>query len=281
VVAVWGLNFVLIKVALYDLPPFTLAAVRFFFTAFPAVFFIPRPKVPWLSLAGYGLSTFTLQFAFLFTAMRLGMSAGLSSMVLQVQVFFTMGLAVFFFKERPSLLKIIGAVISFVGVALVGLHSNQDVNLLGLLMLLCAALSWATGNIVSKSLGNINPLALVVWGGLIACPVLAILAGVVEGPQVFAHSIANISLPGIGAVTYIVYLSTHFGYSLWSWLIREYHASTIAPFTLLVPVFGFISSAILLGEEITDWKIHAGILVITGLLVNLYSTRKMRITKPS
>jgi O-acetylserine/cysteine efflux transporter len=274
VVAVWGINFVFIKIALLEIPPFTLAALRFLFVAFPAVFIVPRPKVPWISLIAYGLTNFAFQFGFLFLAMKLGMSAGLASMVLQVQVFFTMGLAVIFFNERPNMIKIAGALIAFSGVALVGLHSDKDVNLLGLLLLLCGAFSWASGNIISKSLGAVNPLAVVIWGGLVALPALSTLAWVVEGSEISFSHLLNISFSTIGSLAYIVYLSTLFAYSLWSWLIREYKASTVAPFTLLVPVFGFLASALLLNETLADWKILAGALVVSGLCVNVFAARK-------
>jgi O-acetylserine/cysteine efflux transporter len=275
VVAVWGINFVFIKIALLEIPPFTLAALRFFFVAFPAVFIVPRPKVPWVSLIGYGLTNFAFQFGFLFLAMKLGMSAGLASMVLQVQVFFTMGLAVIFFNERPNKIKIVGALIAFSGVLLVGLHSDKDVNLLGLILLLCGAFSWASGNIISKSLGAVNPLAVVIWGGFIAFPALSILAWVVEGSNAISSvQLSHISFATIGSLAYIVYISTLFAYSLWSWLIREYGASNAAPFTLLVPVFGFLASALLLNEKLADWKILAGALVVSGLCVNVFGSRK-------
>ncbi|MES2770250.1 MAG: EamA family transporter [Bdellovibrionota bacterium] len=277
-VAVWGFNFVSIKLALHDIPPITLGFLRFFFTALPFVFFIPRPKVKWIALAGYGITIFALQFGFLFTGMRLGMSAGLSSMVLQVQVFFTIGLASIVFKERPGPLKIIGAVVAFAGVAMIGLHTSKEVNILGLLMLILGAFSWASGNIISKSLGPVNSFALVVWGGLVAFPFLGILAYFAEGAdQLLFTNISAISSSTWWALVYIVYISTHVGFSLWSWLLERYSASNVAPFTLLVPVFGFLGSAIILKEEITDWKIHAGLLVITGLCMNIYDIRRRSI----
>lgn len=273
VVACWGLNFVFIKLALVDLPPFTLAAARFLLVAFPAVFFIPRPKVPWKMLAGYGLTSFALQFGFLFLAMRLGMSAGLASMILQVQVFFTIGLSMYFFNERPTFLRILGAVISFLGVVLVGFHADKDTSLLSIVLLLFGALSWASGNVFAKSLGKVNAFALVVWGGIIAFPALLILAFIVEGKAVITSGF-NITALGWWSVAYIVYISTYFGYSLWNWLLKAHSAAVVAPFTLLVPVFGFLSSILILHEEMALWKIHAGILVVTGLCINLYASRR-------
>ncbi len=271
-VAIWGTNFMFIKIALQDFPPFTLAALRFFFTAIPAVFFLPRPKVNWQALVGYGFSIFTIQFGFLFLGMRLGMSAGLASMILQVQVFITIGLSAFLLKERPGFLKILGALIAFAGVAMVGLHSSQDVNPLGLLMLLIGALGWAIGNIIAKSLSSTNVLALVAWGGLVATPPLVLVAALLEKDEALV-GFQQLHLSTVLAMLYIVYISTHVGFSLWSWLLRQHSASTVAPFTLLVPVFGFLGSVIVLKETLPDWKIHAGILVVAGLAVNLYASK--------
>lgn len=274
-VAVWGFNFVSIKIALNDIPPITLGALRFLFTALPFAFFIPKPKVKWISLAGYGLTIFALQFGFLFTGMKLGMSAGLSSMILQTQVFFTIAIATVVFKEKPSVLKIIGAIIAFMGVGIIGFHAGGEVNLLGLLMLIFGAFSWASGNIISKSLGPVNSFALVVWGGLIAFPPLAAFAYFAEGmDQPLFTNISSISTATWIAMLYIVYISTHVGFSLWASLLKQYSASNVAPFTLLVPIFGFLGSAIILGEQIPDWKIHAGLLVITGLCLNIYDLRR-------
>lgn len=275
VAAIWGINFIFIKLALIDFPPITLVALRFLFVVFPAVLFIPRPKVKLKSLLGYGIAMFALQFAFMFSGMRYGMSAGLASMVLQIQVFFTMAMSAVLLKEAPSKERIFGAVIAFSGVAVVGLHSDQDVNPIGLTMLLCAALSWATGTIVAKSMGTVKPLSVVVWGGLAALPVLMGLAWTIEGTEVFHRDFATLHAATFFSLAYIVYVSTHLGFSLWGWLLNRYPASTVAPFTLLVPVFGFLSSALFLDEVMSDWKVAAACLVVTGLAINMFGGRLM------
>lgn len=274
-VAAWGMNFVFIKMSLREIPPITLGVLRFFFTAFPAILFLKKPDVNWKSLAAYGTTIFALQFGFLFSGMYLGMSAGLSSMILQVSVFFTIALSAIVFKERPSFLKVFGAAISFCGVALVSLNTSQDVNLMGLLLLLCGAFSWATGNIIAKTLGAANPLSLVVWGGLFATPPLFIFGWSVEGVEPLLK-LFSYSSTTLWSLVYIVLISTHLGFSLWSWLLKRHSASTVAPFTLLVPVFGFLGSSLILGEKLEIWKLQAALLVIVGLGLNVYAARKRR-----
>lgn len=273
VVAIWGANFVAIKVALRDLPPLLLCAVRFILVAVPVAFFVPRPAVAWRQLIAYGLTMFGLHFGFLFLGMKLGMSAGLASLTLQFQVFVTLALAAVVLKERVSAAQIAGTLTAFSGFALVALHTGGDVSIAGLACVLLGASSWGFANFYSKRLGRVNPLALVVWGSLVV-PVPMLLASLAfEGPARIAHSLTHISGASMFSVGFIVYGSTLVAYSLWSWLISRHPASTIAPFTLLVPVFGMLSAAVLLGESLPAWKLQAAGLVIAGLAVNLFGPR--------
>lgn len=273
VASIWGFNFVAIKTALQDFPPLLLCALRFLFVAFPAVLFIKRPAVPRRQLLVYGVTMFALHFGCLFLGMRLGMSAGLASLTIQTQVFITIALAAFALKERPNATQIAGAAVAFGGLALVALHTGGDVSLAGLVCVLCAACSWGYANLISKRLGPVNALGLVIWGGLVVpLPMLAASA-LFEGPAVIWHSVTHVHLWPALSLAFIVYVSTLVGFSLWSWLLARHAAAAIAPFALLVPVAGMLSSALLLGEALPAWKFQAAGLVIAGLAVNLFGPR--------
>ena len=273
IVSIWGTNFVAIKVALRELPPLLLCALRFIFVAFPIVFFVPRPQVKWRQLLVYGLTMFGLHFGFLFLGMKLGMSAGLASLTLQFQVFVTLTLASLVLKERILPVQIIGALTAFGGFAVVAVHTGGDVTAAGLVCVLLGACSWGFANFTSKRLGRVNPLALVVWGSLVVPIPMAVASLAFEGPAVITQSLTHLHLITVLSVAFIVYGSTLIAYSLWSWLIARHPASSVAPFTLLVPVFGMISSAVLLGEPQPGWKIQAALLVIAGLALNLFGPR--------
>ncbi|MEQ1951203.1 EamA family transporter [Mesorhizobium yinganensis] len=276
IVMIWGVNFAIIKLGLLQMSPLALGVARFALAAFPWVFFIKRPDVPFRLLAAYGLLMFAMQFGFLFTGMKLGMSAGLSSLVLQLHVFFTIGLSVILLGERPTAWQMGGAVLAFGGVGLVAANVGGDVTLAGLMLLIAAAASWGGGNIVSKRISQksstVNVLGLVVWGSLFALPPLAVVAMVLD-PENFVSSFTGLDWVSAGAIAYIVYLSTLFCFAAWSRLLGLYPVSTVAPFTLLVPVFGFLGSAVLLGEPLQGWKLAASSLVIAGLCVNLFGPR--------
>lgn len=273
VVAIWGFNFVVIKVGLKELPPILLCALRFFLSAFPAVFFIKRPAVPFRSVMAFGLVMFASQFALLFSGMYAGTTAGMASLVLQVHVFFTVALAVVFLAEQPSIWQIIGALTAFSGIGLVAAHTGGEISALGLILIVAAAASWGIGNLIAKKLGKVDMLALVVWGSLVAWPPLLLLSYLLEQSSWSLEGMAHLSWPTIGAVGYIAYLSTLLGFAVWSWLLSHYPAATVAPFTLLVPVFGFTSSTLALGEPLYPWKLAAAILIIAGLCINLAGAR--------
>lgn len=280
IVLIWGVNFAIIKLGLRQVSPLALGVARFVLAAFPWVFIVKRPDVPLRMIALYGLLIFALQFGFLFTGMKIGMSAGLASLILQLQVFFTIGLSVLVLGERPTLWQLSGALLAFLGVAYVGLHIGGDVTMAGLVLLVAAAASWGAGNVVSKRISqqatSANVLGLVAWGSLFALPPLLIVSVLLDR-EGFIASFAGLDWVSVGSIAYIVYLATLFGFAAWSSLLAQYPVSTVAPFTLLVPVFGFLGSSVLLGEPIEGWKLFASALVIAGLCVNLFGPRLARL----
>lgn len=277
VVLVWGLNFIAIYFGLKGFPPFLLCALRFGLSALPWVFFLPKPKAPLKYIIGYGIFTFALQFGFLFSGIHLGLSPGLASLVLQVQVFFSIGLAFLFFQDRPSLWKIMGSLISFVGIGVVAAHVNGGTTFIGLILTLLAAFSWATGNMFTKKVDAKSPLALVVWGNLIAFPFMVLASVLVEGPVLILSSLGNVSWITILAIVYTVYISTHIGYGAWGFLLNTYPTSVIVPFTLLIPVVGFMGSALFLGEELSSWKFLASLFIMGGLVFNLFEQQILKV----
>lgn len=273
VIAVWGLNFVVIKIGLEGVPPLLLGALRFLLVLFPAIFFIPRPRLPWRWLLAYGMTISLGQFAFLFYAMSAGMPAGLASLVLQAQAFFTLLFAVPLLGERVRAGQLLGLLVAAAGLTLIGLRSGPGMTLAGFALTLCAASMWALGNIVTRRIGKVDILGLVVWGALVPpLPFLA-LSLWLEGPATLERAMLGLDLQSLLAIVYLAFAATMLGYGLWGRLLSRYPASQVAPFSLLVPVVGLSASALLLGERL-DIQQGAGVgLVLAGLLVNLYGAR--------
>lgn len=273
VVVIWGFNFVVIKIGLQGLPPIMFTALRFIFAALPMAFFIRRPNVPWKLLAGYGMFQFALQFTLLFSGMKLGFPPGLASLVIQLQAFFTIGLAVLMLGERPRVTQLVGALIAFSGMGLVASQLEAKATIIGFIMVVAGGFCWAVANIFTKKIGKTNPLALVVWGSLLAAPPLVLASLLVEGTAAWTEAAAHLSWISVGAVLFQSYPNTLIGFGIWSMLMRKYPTATIAPYTLLVPVTGMLSAALVLGEPLQWWKIAAGLLVLGGLALNQFGGR--------
>lgn len=282
VVTIWGLNFVAIKWGVDEVPPFMLTALRYIGCVLPAIFFVKRPKVSWGLLVAYGLTVGVLQFSFLFTAVRLGMPAGLASLVMQMQVFFTMGLAVLFLGERPGPFQLGGALVALLGLATIGTEHLGGVVLVPLLMTLVASLFWSMSNIINKRAGKID-LGFVVWGSLVPPIPMLILSWIFEGPGAYGAVLSMTPL-GLGSVLFIAYASTLFGYGMWAVLLGRYPASTVSPFALLVPVAGFAGAMIFLGEGVSLLEILGSVLIFLGLVLNVFGSRWLaarRLVAPS
>ena len=269
VVFVWGTNFVVIKLALGDLPPLLLAALRFLLALLPAALLLPRPHVGIGNLAGYGLLIGAGQFGLLYIAMDGHISPGLASLVVQTQVFFTIGLAMWFAHEPLRAFQAVAVLLSAVGLGIVGWHTDATTTLPGLVLVLGAAAAWAGGNILTKRAGSINMLAYVVWPSAFSVPVLFGLSLAFEGWDAIVQGVSRATVGTWVAVGWQAWANTLFGYAAWSWLLSRYSAAAVTPMALLVPVFGMGASALWLGEPLPAWKLVAAALVISGLAINL------------
>ena len=278
VTAIWGFNFVVIKVGTGDVPPLLLAALRFVFVALPAVFFVQRPRAPWRLVLGYGLFLGVGEFGLLFTAMKLGAPAGLSSLILQAQAFFTALLAAPLLGERLGPNSAVGMLIAGSGLALIGVQGNQPGAwgghfVVALSMLIAAALMWAIANVLARRIGNVGALSMMIWSSLASPVPLVLLSLTFEGPEAIARALTSLSWLSVGALAYLVLLSTLVGYSAWNHLIVKHGASRVAPFSMLVPIFGISSGALCLHEHFTLWHALAAALVLLGLALHALGHR--------
>lgn len=269
VVAIWGSNFVVIRVGLEHLPPLLFAALRFTLAVFPLVFFLPRPKVPWRHLAAYGLMIGAGQFGLLYIAMDGFISPGLASLVVQTQVFFTIGLSMVIAGERIRAFQVVALVLAAAGIGVIAAHVDATTTPLGLALVLLAAAGWSGGNMVAKASGPVNMIAYVAWSSLFAAPPLYLLAFLVEGWPPMRAGLFEANIATWAAVLWQTLGNTLFGYSIWGWLLARHPAATVTPMALLVPVFGMGASALVLGEPLPAWKLVAASLVLTGLALGI------------
>ncbi|WFW11138.1 O-acetylserine/cysteine exporter [Citrobacter freundii] len=282
VVVVWGLNFVVIKVGLHNMPPLMLAGLRFLLVAFPAIFFVARPKIPLSLLLGYGLTISFGQFAFLFSAIKFGMPAGLASLVLQAQAFFTIVLGAFAFGERLQGKQRVGIALAVFGVLVLieASLNGQLVTMLGFMLTLAAALSWACGNIFNKKIMQHESrppvMSLVVWSALIPILPFFLASLVLDGPGLIVHSLIAIDMTTILSLVYLAFVATIVGYGIWGTLLGRYETWRVAPLSLLVPVVGLASAAVLLDETLSGLQLIGALLIMAGLYINVFGFRLRR-----
>lgn len=276
IVLVWGVNFVVIKVGLQGMPPMLLAGLRFAFVVVPAIFFIKRPQVPLKWLVAYGLTISFLQFSLLFWALKVGMAAGLASLLLQAQAFITLAFGVLFLKEKVRIHNMIAVTVAGAGIYLLAAaqgHDSTSLTLLTLVLIIGAAASWALGNIVNKVIMqsySVPTMSLIVWSALVPMFSFFISSYLIEGPELIIESLANIQWHNIFSIAYLSLLATILGYGGWSYLLSRYETSMVAPLSLLVPVFGLLSAWILLGESLSFYQIVGVIVIAVGLVINVF-----------
>ena len=277
VVVLWGLNFNAIKLGLGNMPPLLLATIRFMVVCLPAIFFLPRPPVAWRWLIALGLTMNVGQFAFLFIGMKLGMPAGLSSLIHQSQAFFTLLIAVLFIGERLHWNNLLGLIIAAGGMLVIAAQQGSNMTATGFALTLAGAASWGAGNVImrraTQGVPPFSMLALVVWAGAVAILPLGLLSFFIEGPAAWQTALHSINWTTVASIIYLAYIATLCGYGLWGKLLSKYPAATVAPFALLVPVIGMSSASLIFGEAFSRWQLIGALLVMTGLIVHVFGGR--------
>ncbi len=270
VTIVWGSNFVIIHIGLEHFPPILFAALRFIFVFFPLCFFLKRPNVPLKDIALYGILVGGGQFGLLFSAMKLGLSPGLASLIMQVQVFFTIGLAMIIANEKVAKYQIFALIIAASGLVVIAMNGGGEATPIALLLAISGAFCWACSNMIVRKSPHVNMLAYVVWGGVFAFPPLLAYSFLAEGLGKITMSIFAAPPEAWAALAWQSIGNSMFGYAAWGFLLGRYKAATITPIALLIPISGIGASVIFLHEQLQDWKIIAAILVMTGLAINTF-----------
>ncbi|MCK5623837.1 MAG: EamA family transporter [Alphaproteobacteria bacterium] len=285
VTAIWGFNFVVIEVGLDSFPPFLFSAIRFALAAFPLVFFIGPPRVAWRWVIAVGLTLGVIKFSFLFIGMDMGMPAGLSSVVLQSQAFFTVLFAAIILAERPHPMQVLGIMVAFGGIALIATTQEGVGSLTALALVVAAGAMWGVSNILMKMSNAPDMFRLLVWASIVPPLPLLALSYAFEGEARIVAAVEGMTWTGAGTVAYMAFISTLIAFGIWGFLLRTYSASFVAPFSLLVPIFGMGSAALLLDESFGPLRLAGAALVFAGLIATVFGpalARKMkRVGAPS
>lgn len=269
----WGLNFVVIEVALDDFPPLLLSALRYALASLPLLIIGGRAGIPWRWILAVGGAIGVVKFSLLFVGMDVGMPAGLASLVLQVQAFFTVGFAAVLLGERPRAAVGAGLLLATAGLALVAGGLDGLATPAGFALVIGAAAAWGIGNVAIKRVAPADPLRFMTWMCVVPPLPLLGLSLAFEGPRAVGDALAGLDVGGVAAVAYIAFAATTVGWGLWGLLLRTYTAGTVAPFSLLVPIFGLGFAALLLHEPLGVRTVIAAALVVGGVLLTQRAPR--------
>lgn len=283
VVLIWGVNFVVIHEGLEGVPPLLFAAIRFSCIV-PFVAVVPRPKVAWRDLAPVGLLMSAGQFGFLYSAMAAGLASGMASLILQAQALFTVVIAAALLKEGPKAIQLVGMGVALAGLVLVASGRSGATPLVGVMLCLAGALSWGAGNVAARRGAGASGLGLTVWGSLFVPLPLFALSFLIEGPNRMVEGLHHFGGAAVASTAYTVVLASLVGYTIWNGLMGHYPASNVAPFTLLVPVVGFLAGWLFLGEVPAVSAFAGGALLLLGVAIIVlgprYLGRKTRVQIP-
>ncbi|PHM66907.1 EamA family transporter [Xenorhabdus sp. KJ12.1] len=279
VTGVWGLNFSVIKLGLNTLDPFLLAGLRFLLCALPAVFFIRRPDVPMKIVGLYGLIFGVGLWGMVNLGVKMGVSAGVSSLLLQFSSFITIAMGYFFLKERIHFHQIIGFILSVIGLGFIMALTDGSITYLGVIVILFGAVNWSVANIIVKKSGGKNIFGFLVWSCVFSPLPLFLMGYAINGSTVLSNFVENLNVTAIFSILFQAYLTTLIGYWIWNLLLNKYPVSKVAPLSLLVPVFGFIGSAVIFGEVMSNEKIIACVFILIGLAISLYGNKLVKKTR--
>jgi O-acetylserine/cysteine efflux transporter len=290
VAVVWGANFVVIDLGLGDVPPTLFVAVRFVVVLVPALWLVPRPRVPWRDVVAVGVLMSLGQFALLYTALSVGMPAGLASLVLQAQVVLTVLLAAVTLRERPSRTQVVGVVVGAAGLAIVAVGRSAATPALGLVLVVAAATSWALGNVAARRAsgraagagggaaagGLAAGLSMTVWSATVVPLPLLALSLAVDGPDAVAHALTHPSVPALLSTAYTAWLASLLGYGIWNTLLARHPAAAVVPYAMLVPVVGLTTAWLVQGETPNAWEVIGGGVLLLGVAVTTGVLRTRR-----
>ena len=276
VTAIWGVNFVVIHEGLEHFPPLLFNSLRFALMAVPAIFLVGRPRVPWRYVIAIGATLGVIKFGLLFVSIDQGLPVGLASLLLQLQVIFTIAIAAVVLGERPRREQVAGSAVAFAGLAVIAVDRAASAPILPFVLVVGAAAAWGVNNTLTRMAQPPDALALLVWASLVAPLPLLGLSFAFEGPAEIGDALAGIDLGAIGALLFVAGASGLFGFAAWIALLKRHSAASVTPFALLVPVFGIASAALLLGERPSTLELSGALLICAGLAATLLPPRTHR-----
>ena len=267
----WGIGFVLTRMAVEEISSTLLTFLRFAIVALPCAV-LARPNIPMRIL--FGISFMILcQFLAQTYGMAHGVPAGLTAVIVQSQALFTIAFAAVLLGENPTRAQIAGIAIAGCGLLLICLTVGYDFSAFAFALTMTAPISFALGNLLLRSARDAPMLDLSAWVALLTLPPLLVMVFSVDGAAQTWHSLTHMSPRAIGCLLMLSVGSTMIGYWIWGRLLRTYTAAQVVPFALLIPFIGAGASSLVYGETFGPLRLAGAAIVIAGLAVMLFAGR--------
>jgi O-acetylserine/cysteine efflux transporter len=272
VAVIWGLAFVASRLALDELSPPLMTALRFAIAAVPCLF-VRKPDVSWPLLVGISFTLFLGQFLAQAFGIAHGVPVGLSSVIVQSQALFTIAFAALAFGELPTRQQALGIGVATVGLLLICGTVGYDFSVGAFAVLMISPVSFAIGNLLLRRAKGAPMFDLFAWLCLVAALPLSALTLITDGAQPTWHALSHLSLTALVCVLALGSISTSIAYWLWGRLLRDYTAAQVVPFALLVPFVGAAASSIVFGERFGPLRLSGMVIVVCGIAIMLLSRR--------
>jgi O-acetylserine/cysteine efflux transporter len=278
VAVIWGLAFVVSRIALEEFSPALMTALRFTVAAIPCLF-VRKPDVSWPLLVAISGTLFLGQFLAQAFGLAHGVPVGLASVIVQSQALFTIAFAIVAFREMPTPMQGLGIGIATTGLLMICGTVGYDFSVGAFAVLMISPISFAIGNLLLRRARDVPMFDLFAWLCLVPPLPLLALTILTDGPRATSNSLIHMSLTGLACMLALGGISTSIAYWLWGRLLRDYTAAQVVPFALLVPFVGSAASAIVFGERFGPLRFAGMLIVVCGIATMLLSKRPKSLPK--
>ncbi|MET8624107.1 EamA family transporter [Kitasatospora sp. NPDC004669] len=289
VYVVWGSTYLAIRIAVETMPSFLSAAARFLTAGLLLVgYLLVRQGPAGLRVSGRQLASAALVGVLLLTGgnglVVLGetsVPSGLAALLVAAVPLWMVVLTAFG-GERPKPAEIAGVLFGLVGLGVLSAPAiGGSVKPLGVILIICATLTWAAGSFVSKRIpmpGNV--LAASAYQ-MLAGGFCNLLIGLARGEQ-HGFDLSAVSGRSWLALAYLVLFGSLLGFTAYAWLLRSAPLTLVATYAYVNPVVAVLLGWLILAEPMTGPTLAGGAIVVAGVcLVVSVSRRPGRSGRPA
>jgi len=265
---VWGFHFVVIKVAIGELPPMFYAAIRMTLVALLLSRFLRWRPGHMVRVLSAGLCLGAVNYGFMFTGLKYA-TASTAAIAMELYVPFATILAILFLGDKIGWRSGLGIAFAFAGVAIIALgghdEAGADVHIpLGIGLVAAGSLAEAIGAILVKQAKAFKPIELLAWFAVVGTVGLWTGTALFETGQSEALAASNKTLI-VSAILYSAIGGSIFGHTVYYWLLQRLPVSVVAPSVLLTTVLAIFFGVVLLGDPFGPRMIAGGLMVLAGV----------------